>query len=120
MAGPMTRAPLNMEEFNAIAFIKSSRETISMRKDWRPGISKAFTAPRSAASVMISQVFTMCNKVSAASTKASSMEATWVPMTIFWRFQRSAAKPPSGDRIKIGIWPANPTTPRSSEEPVMR
>jgi len=39
-AGPNTRAPLNSDEFNAIAFIKSSLPTISTTKLCRVGMSE--------------------------------------------------------------------------------
>ncbi len=55
MAGPMMRAPLNMEEFSAMAFIRSSLPTMSTRKDCRAGISNAFTTPSNAASTKMCQ-----------------------------------------------------------------
>ena len=65
MAGPMTRAPLNIEEFSAMAFIRSSLPTMSTRKDWRPGMSKAFTTPSRAASTKMCQTWTRPVSVSA-------------------------------------------------------
>ena len=91
----MTRAPLNMEEFSAIAFIRSSLPTMSTRNDCRPGISKALTTPSSAASTNTCQTCTRCVSVSAARTKASSIDATWVAMTMCLRLLRSATIPPN-------------------------
>jgi hypothetical protein len=79
MAGPITRAPLNMEEFSAIAFIKSSLPTMSTRNDCRPGMSNAFTTPRKLASTNTCQTWTLCDRVSAARMNASSIDATCVP-----------------------------------------
>jgi len=49
MAGPITRAPLNIAEFSATALMRSSRPTISMPNDWRTGMSTAFATPRASA-----------------------------------------------------------------------
>ena len=48
-AGPTTRAPLNIDELSAIAFIRSPRPTISAMNAWRAGMSNALTIPTSAA-----------------------------------------------------------------------
>ena len=45
IAGPITRAPLNMAEFIATARPTSSSGTISLKNDWRTGMSIAFTTP---------------------------------------------------------------------------
>jgi len=49
-AGPTTRAPLNMEELSAIAFIKSSLPTIIHKKGLPSRNIEAFTTPSKLAS----------------------------------------------------------------------
>ena len=48
------------------------------------------------------------------------MDAIWVQITTRWRLYRSATIPPSGATRKTGNWLANPTEPKSKEEPVIR
>ena len=84
MAGPIKRAPLNIDEFSAMAFIKCSLPTISTRNAWRPGMSNAFTIPSRAASTKISHLV-MWVRASAARMKAKIMDAVWVAMTTRWR-----------------------------------
>src|SRR5258708_10631408 len=117
-AGPITRAPLNIEEFSAIAFIRSSRPTMSTRKDWRPGISNAFTTPSRAASTKICGTEIRCIRVSVARMRARIIDAVWVAMTIRCRLTRSATMPPMGANKNTGIWLANPTAPRRNDDPV--
>ena len=62
MAGPMMRAPLNMDEFSAMAFIRSSLPTMSTRKACRAGMSKAFTTPSKAASTKMCHTCTTSGK----------------------------------------------------------
>jgi hypothetical protein len=45
MDGPMTRATLNALELRAMAFIRSSRPTISLTMAWRVGTSNAESSP---------------------------------------------------------------------------
>ena len=45
IAGPMTRAPLNIAELSATALPMSSRPTISTAKAWRTGMSTELTVP---------------------------------------------------------------------------
>src|ERR1035438_9131972 len=120
MAGPMMRAPLNMEEFKAIAFSRSSLPTMSIRNAWRAGMSNAFTTPRPAAIAIICQTWMRPDSVSSASTVARTMEAICVPMTTRRRLLRSATMPPIGAMMNTGIWLAKPTVPSSNAEPVMR
>ena len=49
IAGPITRAPLNMAEFIATARPTSVSGTISLKNDWRTGMSMAFTTPSNTA-----------------------------------------------------------------------
>src|ERR1035441_5091719 len=109
MAGPTTRDALNMEELSAMAFIRSRLPTISTMKDWRAGISKEFAVPSRAERTKMCQMRTDPESVSAASTKASNMEAVCVAMTMWRRLYRSATMPPTADKRKTGICPANPT-----------
>ena len=103
-----------------MAFIKSSLPTMSTRNDCRPGISNAFTTPSSAASTNMCHTRTVWVRVSAASTNASSIDATCVPMTTCLRLLRSATIPPRGANKNTGIWLANPTAPNFNPEPVSR
>ena len=48
-AGPATLAALKLAELRAIAFCRSLRPSNSHVKDWRAGISKEFTDPKTAA-----------------------------------------------------------------------
>ena len=120
MAGPIIRAALNIDEFNAIAFIRCSFPTISTIKDCRPGISKAFTTPSDAARTKISQTLTTPNSVSAARMSARIMDAVCVPITTRCRLCRSATIPPKGATRNTGNCPANPTAPNSKDDPVSR
>jgi len=47
--GPMTAAALKTDELRAIAFMRSWRPTISIRKDWRAGTSNRLMVPVAAA-----------------------------------------------------------------------
>ncbi|CAG7844860.1 hypothetical protein USB125703_01111 [Pseudoclavibacter triregionum] len=49
IAGPSRRAPLKDVEFSAIAFERSSGDTISETKAWRAGASSEATMPRPSA-----------------------------------------------------------------------
>ena len=120
MAGPMIRAPLNMVEFNAMAFIRSSLPTMSTKKDCRAGMSNAFTTPSSAASTKICHTLMTPVRVSVAKIRARIIDEIWVPITIRWRLNRSATMPPSGATRNTGIWLANPVVPSNNAEPVRR
>ena len=85
IAGPTIRALLNIDEFSPIAFSRSSRPTMSIRKACRAGTSNAFTTPSSDARTMISHTRILPVRVSAASVSASPMEALCVAMTMRWR-----------------------------------
>ena len=77
-AGPTTRAPLTMELFSDIAFIRSSWLVISTMNACRAGISKAIATPPSAANTRICQVWICPLPTSAANTKAVSIIPVWV------------------------------------------
>jgi len=72
-AGPTIRAALNIDEFSAIAFIKSPLPTSSAMKAWRPGMSNALTMPKNSASTITCHVVTLPVHTSAASASASSI-----------------------------------------------
>ncbi len=74
-----------MEEFSAMAFIRSGLPTMSTMNAWRAGMSKALTTPSPAESTKICQIRTWPPSVSQASAKASSMDAVCVPMTTLRR-----------------------------------
>ena len=92
-AGPKTRVALNIDEFNAIAFIRSSFPTISTRKDWRVGMSKALTIPRNAASAMTLSTVTLPVATRAASANACIMRSVCVMTTTRRLSLRSATTP---------------------------
>ena len=80
--GPTTRAELNMAELSEMALSRSSLPVIWMSRDWRPGISKAFTTPSSVASTKICQTCTRPVSVNVASTKACNMASVCVTTTM--------------------------------------
>ena len=82
IAGPTMRAPLNIDEFSAMAFIRSSRPTISTMNACRAGISNALTTPSNAARTKISDWTAMaeCPRTSTRATIAK----VWVAITSFF------------------------------------
>ena len=50
--GPTTAAPFHIEEFSAIAFIRSSRPTISIANACRVGMSTTWIAPQTSAATI--------------------------------------------------------------------
>ncbi len=80
-AGPATRAPLKIDEFNAIALGKSSRTTICTRNDCRIGTSKAFTMPTKKATRISSHTLIASANVSAANANASTIDTACVAIT---------------------------------------
>ena len=75
-AGPIVRAPLNIIEFSAIAFGRSSIPTISTTNACRPGMSNELTIPLKAARITTCATRTVPVKVNAASTNALSISST--------------------------------------------
>ena len=116
----MMRALLNNDEFSAIAFGRSARPTICTMKDWRAGMSKAFTTPSSPARTRTCDTWTVPDNVIAARAKASSIMTACVPTMMRWRRQRSAAKPPTGARRNTGNCPMKPTSPNRTDDCVSR
>ncbi len=110
MAGPATRAPLNIEELSAIAFNKSSRPTISIRKDCRAGTSNAFTVPSSVARQIISHTRMRPPECPALQrVNASSIEATCVrDQPLAGAANGPPRVPARGDSRKMGIWLTKP------------
>src|ERR1035438_8583761 len=66
MAGPTMRDALNMEEFSAMAFMRSALPTISAMKDWRAGMSKELISPSNAKCTKMCQTCTVLVRVRAA------------------------------------------------------
>ena len=102
MAGPTIRAALNIAEFRPIAFVTSSRPTISTTNAWRVGMSTALTSPSSAASTRMCQTWVTFANVSAARARARIIDATCVPMIVFRFGRTSAITPPNRPRIRTG------------------
>ena len=75
IAGPRTRAVFIIEAFNAMAFMRSSRPTISTTKECLTGISKALTTPSNIDRTTISHTWMRLENVSTASGNASIIEA---------------------------------------------
>ncbi len=119
-AGPITREALNIDEFKAMALIKSSRPTISTKNDCRAGMSNELTIPSSADKTKMCHTCTVPVRVMAASANASSMEAVCVAITTRRRGNRSATMPPNGDIRNTGIWLEKLTKPSSTDDPVSR
>ena len=107
----MTRAALKIDEFNAIAFIRSSPPTSSMTNDCRIGMSNAFTVPSRKARTMMCVTVTTCVKVSAERTRARTIAETWVTTSIVRFGARSATTPPRNVKRKTGRKVAVPTIP---------
>ena len=119
--GPTSRAPLNMTEFKAIAFPKSSLfSTRSITKDCRTGISRAFTRPRKTLKTTRCQTAIWPVNVSNASKKAWNMASICVRISSFLRSHLSAKTPAADVRTNVGIWPAKPIKPRRKAEFVRR
>ncbi len=55
-----------------------------------------------------------------ASANDVSIESVWVATSSRWRFQRSTKMPANGVNRNAGNCEANPTTPRSNADPVIR
>ena len=121
MAGPTTREALNMEEFSAMAFIRSARPTISTMNDWRAGISKAFTTPSSADSAKMCQI---CDR--AGEHQRGQREGQQHGGGLRGDHHAMAAVAVGHDAAhgsqqrNTGIWPAKPMPPRSTDDPVIR
>ena len=101
-AGPTIRAALKTAEFRPTAFVTSSTPTISMTNAWRVGMSTALTSPSSAASSRMCHTCATFAKLSAASTKARSIEAVCVPTSVARLGRTSAMMPPNSPRIRTG------------------
>ena len=85
-----------------MAFIKSSRPTISTRNDWRAGTSKAFTTPIKAASRITSLTVTRLVSVRNERMTARIIELACVATMMLRRSNRSATSPPIGPSKNIG------------------
>ena len=121
MAGPISRAPLAIEELMAMALLRSFRSsTIWTRNDWRPGMSNALIKPCNAVSAMISQRVMTCASVSAAMASDWTAAAACVHTSSLRRLRRSTHTPANGPSANETICPAKLTMPSSSAECVRR
>ena len=102
IAGPKILAPLNIAEFKAIAFKRSSFPTISLIKACLVGASKAFTKPKHKAKNITCQTLTNPVKVRNAKIKAKIIAPVWVNMMNFRFFTRSANTPAGREKKRIG------------------
>ncbi len=119
--GPSSRAALTIEELRAIALPRSSLFSMSAtRNAWRPGMSNAFTTPWTTFNTRIASMEMRPLSVSTASANDCSIETVCVAMRSRRRSQRSMNSPAKGPRRNAGNWPAKPTSPRSSADPVSR
>ena len=123
--GPISRAPLNMKEFSAIAFGRSARSSsISTTNDCRVGMSNPITSPSSALRAMMCHTWitgvpsARFTSVRIARISAWSAATLCVTTSSARLFTRSASTPANGAAAKVRIWLLKPTTPRSSSDPV--
>jgi len=93
IAGPITRAALNSDEFSAIAFIRSSLPTISTMNDCRMGMSNALAMPRIVARTRTCQTAITPVHTRIETVNASSMNATCIRMMTRRLSVRSAITP---------------------------
>jgi len=119
--GPIRRATFTIDELMAMAFCRSRlSSTIITMKDWRPGISKAFTQPCITLSASSSGIVMWPESVSAASASDWNIDRLWVHTSTCCRSSRSTHTPAKGASRNVGICPAKLTVPSSSAEPVSR
>ena len=110
------RAALNVAELSAMPFRRSSRPTISTRKDCRDGMSSAFTSPITPARVATCQYRTEPVHVRAARAKAGSIRAIWVARMSRRFGVRSTTTPATAEKRSTGAnWSAL-TSPRRKGE----
>ena len=103
-----------------MAFIRSSRPTMSTRNACRAGMSNALTMPRHVASTNTCHTRTCPLSVSAASTSGNTIDNVCVVMMMRWRLTRSATAPPIVAKRNTGMSVANEVTPSSAADPVRR
>ncbi len=100
---------LNIVELRAIALVRCSRLTISRTKDWRAGMSNAFTTPSRNASTSTCQGATVPVNVRIERIAARSIAAAWVTTSRLRRGRRSATRPPYRVKAQAAAPEANPT-----------
>ena len=117
MAGPRTRAPLNIAELSETALPTSSGPTISMANDWRTGMSTALAQPRARASRMTIQSSTTPLRVRTARIAARTIITACTAMSV-WRLGRTSASTPANrPRRRTGRNWAADTMPSHSGSP---
>ncbi len=121
IAGPISRAPLTIDELIAMALPRSFlSSTIWMRNDCRAGISNALMSPWNTASAITSPSVMTCASVSAAIASDCAAAAACVHTRRLRRFSRSTQTPATGPNRNATIWPEKLTTPSNSAECVNR
>ncbi len=119
--GPMMREALIIDEFSAMAFGRSSRSsTISTTNACRAGVSNELITPCTSCSAITSATVMTFINASTASAADCNADRICVMTRMRCRSHRSTSTPANGERISIGICPANPTMPSSSSDPVRR
>jgi hypothetical protein len=86
----------------------------------RAGMSNAFTTPVTAARRKTCQTVTCPRSVRRESASAARREDACVAIRIRRLSALSARAPPTEAKRKTGIWPAKPTSPRRTADPVRR
>ena len=119
--GPIMRPAFWTKPFIAMAPGKSLLDgTSSETNDWRTGVSVAMTIPSSTAMTSMCQTSIRFIYASSASAMACTRASACVAISSLRRSKRSAHEPPSGAKIRIGIWLANAVSPSRNAEPVNR
>ncbi len=119
--GPSSRATLTIDELSAIALGRSALSSISsLRNACRPGMSNALTIPWTTLSARIHSTVMCPLSASAASANDSIIDMICVTTSRRRRSHRSTRMPANGPSRNAGNWPANPTRPSSTADPVSR
>ena len=119
--GPMKRLALKSIALRARALGRSSgRPTKLLISDWRRGVSKLLSTPRTRDMPMISPVPMRSVQVRAASAKACSARSACTPISHFFLSWRSIHAPASGPTTSCGMSAQKAVTPSSADEPVSR
>ena len=112
---------MTIDELIAMAFCRSRlSSTIITMKDWRPGMSKAFTQPCMMLMISRRGIVMWPESVNAARVSDWIIDRVCVHTSTWRRFSRSTHTPAKGASRKVGIWPAKLTVPSKSAEPVSR
>jgi len=110
----MTAAPLNTDEFSAIAFVRSRLPTISTVKDWRVGMSNMVTQPVVTAARITIQYCAWPLALTANRANDGTMNADCVASKTRCLGKRSATTPPNWLPTSTGVNWAASTSPTST------